>query len=247
MRKLHITFSDNEMTKSAILCRDSAMKQGAHHSIMFNEKCYDPTFYSLNKEILNSKRGAGYWLWKPYIIYNNLLRLSPNDILIYTDAGVEIVNNLDFIIDRMDSDIFLFGNNYRHLDWCKMDAMNTILPNWHSTFSQANKQVQASGIFLRNTDFARAFVGEWLKYCQVDGFINDSQSIAANYATFQEHRHDQALLTCVAYKHGIKLHWWPAHYNNGQFIYDKLPDYSNDSYPVIFHHHRKRNNEWSQV
>ncbi len=71
MRKLHITFSNNEMTKAAILCRDSAIKHGVHHSIMFNEKCYDPIFYSLNKHILEQQRGAGYWLWKPYIIYNN--------------------------------------------------------------------------------------------------------------------------------------------------------------------------------
>ena len=113
MRKLHITFSNSEMTKSAILCRDSAIKHGAHHSIMFNEKCYDPTFYNLNKHTLDQSRGAGYWLWKPYIIYNNLCRLTEGDILIYTDAGVEIVNNIDYIIDWMDSDVFLFGNNYR--------------------------------------------------------------------------------------------------------------------------------------
>ena len=244
MRKLHITFSDNNMTQSAILSRDSAIKNGAHHSIMFNEKCYDALFYSLNKEILNKERGAGYWLWKPYIIYNNLHRLSANDILIYTDAGVEIVNNIDYIIDRMDSDVFLFGNNYRHLDWCKMDVMDFISPDWSVTFDENNRQVQASAIFIRNTEAAKQFILKWLKYCQIDEFINDSASEAQNYVTFQEHRHDQAILTCLAYRHGIKLHWWPAHYNGGQFIYDKHPQFAEDNYPVIFHHHRKRDNEW---
>ena len=244
MRKLHITFSDNNMTQSAILSRDSAMKNGVHHSIMFNEKCYDALFYSLNKEILNKERGAGYWLWKPYIIYNNLHRLSANDILIYTDAGVEIVNNVDHIIDRMDSDVFLFGNNYRHLDWCKMDVMDTIYPYWRNSFDKESRQVQASAIFIRNTYFARLFIGQWLKYCQIDHFIDDSQSAAVNYPTFQEHRHDQAILTTLAYRHGVKLHWWPAHYNGGQFIYDKHPQFSEDNYPVIFHHHRRRNADW---
>lgn len=244
MRKLHITFSDKNMTKAAILCRDSALRHGANHSIMFNEKCYDHLFSTLNKHILESDRGAGYWLWKPYIIYNNLLRLSDNDILIYTDAGVEIVNNLSYIIDSMDNDIFLFGNNYRHLDWCKMDVMNVVYPYWNDVFDNENRQVQASAIFIRNTYSMRVFIAKWLKYCQIDHLINDTKSFSDNYHTFQEHRHDQAILTTLAYKYNLKLHWWPAHYNGGQFAYDKHPQFSQDNYPVIFHHHRKRDNEW---
>jgi len=244
MRKLHITFSDANMSTSAILCRDSAMRNGVHHSIMFNEKCYDPIFYNLNKDILEQKRGAGYWLWKPYIIYNNLLRLSADDVLIYTDAGVEIVRNVDNIIDRMDSDVFLFGNNYRHLDWCKVDVMDAIYPYWRNSFDTENRQAQASAIFVKNTEAARLFIGKWLKYCQIACLIDDSKSAAVNYPTFQEHRHDQAILTALAYKYGVKLHWWPAEYNGGQFVYDKHPQFNEDNYPVIFHHHRKRNNEW---
>lgn len=232
------------MTKAAILCRDSALRHGANHSIMFNEKCYDHLFSTLNKDILESDRGAGYWLWKPYIIYNNLLRLSNNDILIYTDAGVEIVNNLSYIIDSMDNDIFLFGNNYRHLDWCKMDVMNVVYPYWNDVFDNENRQVQASAIFIKNTYSTRLFISKWLKYCQIDHLINDTKSHAENYPTFQEHRHDQAILTALAYKYNLKLHWWPAHYNGGQFVYDKHPQFSQDNYPVIFHHHRKRDNEW---
>lgn len=244
MRILHITFSDSNMSKGAIFCRDSALKYGADQSIMFNEKCYDPFFYTLNKEVLDQKRGAGYWLWKPYIIYNNLCRLADGDILVYTDAGVEIINNLSIIIDKMESDLFLFGNNYRHLDWCKMSVMNGIYPNWQAKYNKDNRQIQASAIFIRNTKAARIFVSQWLKYSQLDGFIDDSISTDYNYPTFQEHRHDQAILTCLAYKHGMTLHWWPANYNGGQFVYDKHTQFQHNEYPVIFHHHRKRNNEW---
>lgn len=240
----HITFSDSNMIKSAILCRDSALKYGANHSIMYNDNCYDPFFYRINHKILKQSRGAGYWLWKPYIILNNLYKLKDGDLLVYTDAGVEIVNDLKNIIERMDSDIFLFGNNYKHLDWCKMDLMECIIPDWPFTFNEDLRQVQASAIFIRNSESSREFVTKWLKLCQIDGFIDDSESVSTNYDTFQEHRHDQAILTCLAYKYGIKLHWWPAQYNGGQFVYDKHPQYNKDDYPVIFHHHRKRNAEW---
>lgn len=232
------------MSQSAILCRDSALNNGADISIMYNQSCYSSEFLRLNESILKQERGAGYWLWKPYIIEKKLNELPENDILIYSDAGVEFVNRLQLIIERMDSDIWLFGNNYKHLDWCKMDVMDFILPDWMFTYNEDARQVQASVIIIRNTPYSRLFIRKWLKLCQIDGFIDDSQSINDNYLDFQEHRHDQAILTCLAYKYGIKLHWWPAHYNNGQFIYDKHPQYLADNYPVIFHHHRKRNNEW---
>jgi len=75
--------------------------------------------------------------------------------------------------------------------------------------------------------------------------IDDSPSRNRNHPEFQEHRHDQAILTTMAYRGGIPLHWWPAMYNDGAFTYEKLPCYAGDDYPVLFHHHRRRDNEWS--
>ena len=245
MNITHITFSDSNMTQSAIVCRDSALKYGADISIMYNQSVYSAEFKRLNKHIIEQERGAGYWIWKPYIIEKKLSELPENSYLVYTDAGLQFVNKIQHIIERMDSDIWLFGNNWQHLDWCKMDVMDFILPDWPLTFAEDSRQVQASVIIIRNTEAARQFVRKWLKLCQVDGFIDDSASISTNYHTFQEHRHDQAILTCLAYKHGIKLHWWPAQYNDGQFVYDKHPQYAADNYPVIFNHHRKRNHEYS--
>ena len=240
----HVTFANNEMTKSAILAQSAALKHGCDRSFIMNEKCYSNEFIRLNEKILSQYRGAGYWLWKPYVIFNMLNKIEQDAILVYTDAGVEIVNDVKILIDKMDGDVFLFGNNYPHIEWCKADVMDAILPNWALQFDINNRQAQASVLIIRNTQYARMFISEWLKYCQVDHFINDEQSYEGNYLYFAEHRHDQAILTCLAYKYGIPLHWWPAHYNDGQFVYDKHPQFAQDDYPVIFHHHRKRNNEW---
>ena len=45
------------------------------------------------KKVFTAKRGGGYWMWKPYIIYKNLLLLNNNDILVYSDSGSTIPNN----------------------------------------------------------------------------------------------------------------------------------------------------------
>jgi hypothetical protein len=65
------------------------------------------------------------------------------------------------------------------------------------------------------------------------GFISDAPSKLPNYETFAEHRHDQAILTCLAIKHGYIIdHWWPTNYSM------HLPRSERDSYPVIFNHHQ---------
>jgi hypothetical protein len=245
-----ITYCDETMTKAAELCQKSMERNGVDLCAMATETYIYPYFKLLNQDIFRNKRGCGYWLWKPYLIWEQLNRIGDGEILIYSDAGVEFIGNVNHIISRMDQDVFLFGNNWNHADWCKFDVMKAI--NFSHIIGGANglvsygdlKQAQASVIFIRKSPESVRFVKEWLLWCQMPGFIDDSPSIAPNTPTFQEHRHDQAILTCLQIKHGYRLHWWPASYSDGAFVYDKLPQYAGDDYPVLFNHHRKRNNEY---
>jgi hypothetical protein len=41
-------------------------------------KLRETEFYSANRAILDQARGAGYWLWKPYIVLQALLESPPN-------------------------------------------------------------------------------------------------------------------------------------------------------------------------
>jgi hypothetical protein len=230
-----ITYSDEEMTLSAGICLESAVRNNVDIAEHYTPGRIDDQFVTNNAKVLSAPRGAGYWLWKPYFIDQCLDKdLKDGDFLIYCDAGVEIVNNIRHITDRMIDDIFLFGNTYEHAHWCKMDVIKAICP-----VEKTGKQVQASVIVIRNSEKSRAFVKKWLDYCQRPGFIDDSKSVSDNHPEFREHRHDQAILTCLAYKAKMKLHWWPAIYNAGMFTYDRSG--YNDLYPVVFHHHRFRN------
>jgi hypothetical protein len=226
------------MSIAAEKCSHSAMAYGCDETNIFTPELIDDTFWAFNQEIFTQERGYGYWLWKPYFIYLNLLQMKEGDILFYTDAGVEFVNQVDKVLSHMDGDIFLFGNNYNHEHWCKGDVTDAILG-----YRPDRNQVQASAMIFRVCDESKRLVKRWLAWCQMPDYIDDSpMETANNDIEFQEHRHDQAILTCVAFNHGIKLHWWPAMYNGGQFVYDK-GTYT-DTYPVIFHHTRKRNDEW---
>lgn len=249
-----VTFADSRMTTSAKLCCLSASKMGVDVCWPQSPDTITQEFMGMNAEIFKHDRGYGYWVWKPYFIYKSMLNCQDGDILIYSDAGVEFIQPVQYIIDKMDQDIFFFTNGFPHVEWCKGDVMQTILFRISSMVTETKcgvfanygvdqfKQVQASVIFFRVNETTRNFVKEWLLYCQMPGFIDDSPSKLPNYPTFAEHRHDQAILTCLQIKYGYKLHFWPTNYSE-HIRHTAQPE---DNYPSMFNHHRKRNEEWKQ-
>jgi hypothetical protein len=242
-----VTYSDQNMTISRKKCIESF----AYYYIMQDlsihewdrEMIEQTEFYQMNREILDTPRGSGLWAWKSYIIYKAMLDMEDGDILIYSDAGIEFINSVQHIIDVMDQDVFLFGNNWNHVDWCKKDAIDSMLGG--AWVDENEKQVQASVIFIRISERSKRIIKTWLCWCMMPNLIDDSKSAEPDYDEFREHRHDQALLTNVAIMYGLRKHWWPASYNDGQFVYDKIEQYKEDKYPVIFNHHRKRNHEYN--
>lgn len=257
-----VTFATDDMSRALDVCVKSAWQNGVPrhnlHDWTFTKLC-DMPLMELRSGEYWAERGVGYWLWKSYIIEKEIRGLADGDVLIYSDAGVEFINNVSHIIDRMDQDIFLFGNNWEHAHWCKRDVIDAIfskdtLPEYtHWTLPVEwgifGKQAQASVIFFRVSKRSRDLVAEWLHWCLFEGgrLIDDSPSRLPNHPEFREHRHDQAILTTMAYREGIKLHYWPAQYNDGAFSYPNLEEYARDDYPILFHHHRRRNHEWSNA
>lgn len=236
-----ITYADNNMTIAADRCIESMARNGVHNAAHLGIHDISPTFIIHNEDIFKAGvRGAScYWLFKPYIIYSKMLGLNNGDYLIYSDAGVEFINSVNEIISRMDEDIFFFTNTFKQVEWTKGAVMDAILPEWRDGRYDDRMQVQASNIFIRVNDNTRKFFKEYLLYSQMPGLIDDSPSVTPNFPTFAENRHDQSILCALQIKYNYKLHWFPS--ETAHHIKHRTPD---DHYPVIFRHHRKRNDQW---
>ena len=230
-----VNYADHRMSRSQQVCSDSSLKYGVEKVHQLGPDDIDREFWSLNREVLSMDRGAGYWLWKPYIVHRVMDTLRDGDILIYADSGLYFINDVKHIIGVMDQDVFLFTNGMAHEHWCKMDVIKAIIPD-----VSCGDQVQASVVFFRVSDESRRFVREWLRWCQVPGFIDDSPSKVPNHPEFREHRHDQAILTCLQIKYGYKLHWWA----DGHWFENQRHRWPQDRYPAVIYHHRMRNDEW---
>lgn len=237
-----LSYADSRMTISLFTCLEAAVHKGRVDAIYsFKPEDIDPFFKNFNQNILENEKGAGFWLWKSYFVNRVFQESKDDDIVIYCDAGVEFLEDVRHIINSMDQDIFFFSNGHQHVHWCKANVLQAILGN-QSVIAEMvdHQQVQASVIFFRVNENTRRFVKEWLLWCQMPGFIDDSPSTVPNHPEFADTRHDQAILCCLQIKYGYKLHWWAdRRWYEGQKY--KWP---NDQYPSMFDHHRKRDHEW---
>lgn len=243
-----ITFATDDFTISADRLKATALRYGVNEVQIWTSANIElDLLYWIIKPLIINSRGYGWWMWKSWVMMNAITApsLKDGDILIYCDAGTELVDSVNHVINQMDEDIFLFSNGWQHSHWCKKEVAMAMVPGafiypekelkYPNNF-YTHKQIQASAIFFKVNDNTRKLVQEWYAWSIMPGMI-DNTPRGPQFPEFQEHRHDQAILTCLQIKYGYKLHWFPATMNHHN---DKM----GDPYPQIFNHHRKRNNEW---
>ena len=90
-----VNYSDQNFEKSRQYSTKTACNKGKADVVLeFSTKDIDPFFLEQNKKIFSYKRGAGLWLWKPYIIKKALSKINQGDYLFYSDAGTIYVNRI---------------------------------------------------------------------------------------------------------------------------------------------------------
>jgi len=170
----------------------------------------------MNKGIFNEVKGAGYWLWKPWIIYKTLLEMSSDDVLFYCDSGSEFIAPVNEIMDicREDSNgLILFEGAHMNKKYTKRDCF--ILMGCDSLEYTDIKQLTASFQVCRKTDFSLQFYEEHINAAQNANILTDIPNITKeNYPEFIDHRHDQSILTNLTVKHNVTLLQDPSQWGN---------------------------------
>jgi len=89
----------------------TGLKYGIRQCALYNKQFFDnyPDFKNRNKEILRRKRGAGYWLWKPFIRFQELYLARDVDIIVYSDSLVDFIANISHLTKLTnEQDIIIF-------------------------------------------------------------------------------------------------------------------------------------------
>ena len=168
-------------------------------------------FYQQQKHILDQPRGNGYWLWKPYIIYDAICQANPGDIIFYLDCGddysPDIFNYVRTNI-RSDQPGLLAGPGWPLKQFCKRDCFvytDSDTPEYHNLYS-----CEAGMSFWNVSAVSKAALETLIEYSCNEIALTDlpNQSGLPDLPGFQIHQCDQSILTIVAHKYN-----WPIDRN----------------------------------
>ena len=80
----------------------SAMRFGGFDQVLeYGPDDLDQAFRRRNAGILRQRRGAGYWLWKPYLVDRTLRAMPDGEILCYADSAYVFLGSIAPVADAM--------------------------------------------------------------------------------------------------------------------------------------------------
>jgi len=237
------TFATEEYEGAAALLRHTALHAGgADAVVVYGPKDVRPWFDQF-PELLSNSRGYGFWSWKPWCILEALRHTRPGDVVVYCDAAMMVERPLapyanavrDVLLFRLDQ---AGAKGYTNARWTKRDAFALMgrATDAHREAYQMNAAIQ----MYRNTPAARAFLEDYLSWCSKRAVVDDACALA-NYPGFQQHRHDQSVLSLLAVgRDNVQVFRDPTQYGVDDPALAEEPDDVVAAAPLVDHHRQRR-------
>ena len=243
-RKLFITFGDKccAFSKQRAVSKAKAVG-GFDDARWYNLAVMPPRFHQTHNDVLKARRGAGYWLWKSYILLKNLIEhMNEGDIVMYHDAGAYFIRSAGPLLklcEHSKDGIIVFSLLRIEHTWTKQDAF--IIMNMSFPEAADTPQRLAGFVVLRKCCTSIQFVMEWLAYLSDIRIASDNPNTLGipNSKSFVAHRHDQSVLSLLSKKWGLVAFRDPSQYGNREYTVSRK--YSSGPYEQIIMHDRKKN------
>lgn len=230
-----VNYADAAFEHARKVNSTSAVEIGKADTVMEYHPDDIKDFIAANPEIFKYKRGSGLWAWKPYIIYDALLKIEDGDWLFYCDSGAEIINDIHYLISQAENDHE--NKMVFQLTWAsahKYTKAETF--EWMGCDDRKHFQVLATCSLWKKTSDNLTIIKEWLDACCEERLISSKrfdESIPEDPA-FISHREDQSLFDIVVRKHGIRPYRDPSDYGVRSYFWHPLgKDERKSDYPVV--------------
>lgn len=205
-----ISYGNKLYDKAKIRLRKEAEMTNWFDSI----KIYSPwdlskEFREKYKNILNQKRGAGYWIWKLDIIKNRLKDISDNDFLIYLDAGCSINAKgkerfYEYINLLKNSDEGIISFQMHHIEkiWTTKQIFHYFNLEPESDIGNTGQYIATILIMKKNKKLLDLFT-QYEKLLEHNKqLITDFYNKKNQNKYFKDNRHDQSILSLLRKKNG---------------------------------------------
>lgn len=243
-----IGYPDTELRQLRLI--DSAKKYGINSFFTWNrQQILKIDFYKQNKEILDLKKGAGYWLWKPYIILDTLSKVKDGEFVFYIDNSFYFINSPNKIIEICSNNNgFCFFNRTKNTEFgCIKHHSHNECINLLEAHNVINESLSIAGIQLyQKNNNTINFITEYLNLCLNKTALLDSNQVQNK--VFLSHLHDMSIYSILRAKKGINGFRSPYQSGNhlklekyrvkGEFlsngVYLENDVFENSPYPQIF-------------
>lgn len=200
-----ITYGNALYNRSKIRIKNEALKTKWFDSInLYGPNKLTPQFKETFKDILNKKRGAGYWIWKLDIIKQKLSEINENDILIYIDAGCTInkngykrFNEYINLLNKSEYGIISFQLKSYEKKYTTKEIFNYF--NLKSDSNIINTKQYAGGILIiKKNDHIKKIL-EVYEETLLDNplLITDYYNNKNQDKEFKDNRHDQSIFSVI--------------------------------------------------
>tara|TARA_B100001094_G_scaffold332433_1_gene404446 strand:+ start:2369 stop:3085 length:717 start_codon:yes stop_codon:yes gene_type:complete len=199
-----ITYSDHIFYKAKIRLNKEAISTNWFDTItLYGPEDLDDNFKNKFKNILNQKRGGGYWIWKSYIIKKKLEEMNDNDILIYLDAGCTIntngikrFNEYIELLNNSDKGIISFQMNHIEKKYTTKEIFKYFNISLDSDIANNGQFLGGIRIMKKNNNLINLINKEYDTLYQnsllfTDYYNNNQES------DFIDNRHEQSIFSII--------------------------------------------------
>lgn len=245
-----VTYSTESFASLRKLNLKSAYKRGkADITFEYTPDDIDESFREKNKIILSYQRGAGLWLWKPYIINKALSCLNEGDYLIYSEAASIYTRPIRRLINSLElsgQDIMVFELPLISEQWTKHETFVRL--HCENRGFEKRNQISASFILLKKSIHSVTFVKDYLEACCDEVAISSVQfdKSIENSKNYIAHREDQSVFSLISMKYNLIPFRDPSQFGIRPWEYIVSKEviynpgiYENSTYPSIVLHTRK--------
>lgn len=203
MKKIFVSYGNEPYYKSLDRIKKEVEETGLFDEILiYTDK--DLPEDIKNNILYSYKRGGGYWIWKPWVVLQALKHAQKDDIIVYSDCGNTIYKHkawLKYFHMMRKYDALFFYNGGSLEKWTRNSVFEYFGKELHKNFYQI-----ISSFFLVTSN-ARDFIQEWYNsmFFHPELVMDVSKErLELESPKFVEHRHDQAVLSGVAYTYPDK-------------------------------------------
>ncbi|MCQ2217094.1 MAG: hypothetical protein MJZ33_01255 [Paludibacteraceae bacterium] len=218
----------------------------ADHVLEYSSEDIPKSYKEEHKEVFLYKRGAGLWLWKPYIILDALSKVREGDWLFYCDSGATFIREIAYLVrcaEANSTDVLLVEQPLLNRQFCKRECYE--LMGCEDNFEN---QLLSGYILVKKSRDSIDFFKEWQCLCEKEELLspNHFHQEVIEWPDYFSHREDQSILTLLRIKRGLPVFRDPSDYGEMPFMYSGTGDwtynpqvYPNSDYPTILLCNRK--------